>query len=772
MTVRWIPLAVVGALAAALLIPGAAAIATNAAGSTGTTAADVTPPATCSPGVVNPTTNNVTDYHLDTNIVAPDRWSYQNLQSGDSPTLLVKGGSGAFAADEWAADLAKPEHAWYVKADGSIGTDDRPMAFVYSVGADQVGKTLELKGTFSSAGGRFRILQTKDGATDKTAGPYTSLFTYTGVSASFDIKVPVDAGDDLIFVSDQQTAWWVAGKLDATITTDNAEATAAVVASPGAGAVTTGTGVALTSPTAGACILYTTDGSNPLTSKTAATYSKPITITADTKLMTAAVAANHASSAVANLTYVLQEPFRSFSGVNQGDRAGLVGGAQWDRFDVDWNSIEPTKGNIDQAALAEYKRQITEARSNGITVLPMIGYTAGWAANRTGYSYDFHGQTFEYGPVTAETGDTLTRQLVTKDSSGKVLSTAIVHTSAGRTPPQNSADWQKYVTYIVGQLKPLGIDYFQVWNEAYPTSGFWTGGLDEYMQLIHLPAAAAIHAAGAKVVYGGWIAGAPISEYIALLDKYKAWNTIDVFDMHYMPVGAMDTIYKAAKQYGIAHPAVWQTEQGFTTQDKYIADVYPRAFYWALSKGGNDPNQFKMFYFAEWAPNDPAAFGYNRALFSGNDLSAKGKTLATLSGLLRGSTAKTYDSFTTSPALTPQINENLSSAEGFLLDSKRVVLAVHLKRQNDADIFEDWTTGDTLHLNFGDPMVKVTFNNVKNVTKLERVDLYGNRTPLKFTSLGNGRIETEVPVIDPNATVQALNNTENEVIFYVALQQG
>ena len=759
MSARLLPVAVVVSLVAALGLPAASTAAIAAT-------------ATCTPGTANPTTNNVTDYNLETNVVAPGRWSYQNLQSGDAPTLLVKGGSGAFAADEWAADLAKPEHAWYVKADGEIGTDDRPMAFVYSVDSNQVGKTLELKGSFASAGGRFRILQTKDGQTNVTAGPYTSLFDYEGVSTSFDVNVTVAAGDDLLFVSDQQTMWWVSGKLDATITTDNAKVTAAVAATPDAGSITSGSQVSLKSPTSGACILYTTDGTNPLSSATSTTYTKPIKVTADTDIKAVASATDHAPSAVTDLPYVLNEPFRSFSGVNQGDLDGLVGGAQWDRFDVDWNTIEPVKGQIDEAAVTEYKRQITEAKSHGITVLPVVGYTAGWAANRTGYSYDFDGQTFDYGPVTAENGDSLTRQLITKDSTGKVISTATVQTSAGRTPPQNSADWVKYVNYVVAQLKPLGITYYQVWNEAYPTSGFWTGGMDEYMTLIHLPAAKAIHAAGAKVVYGGWIAGAPISQYIALLDKYKAWKTIDVFDMHYMPVGAMDTVYKAAKARGIAHPAVWQTEQGFTTQDKYIADVYPRAFYWALSKGTSNPDQFKMFYFAEWSPNDPAAFGYNRTLFNGNDLSAKGKTLSTLADLLQGTSAKTFDAFTTSPKLTPEINENLSSVEGFQLDGTRDVLAIDLKRQNDADIFEDWTTGDTMHLNFGAPTVTVTFKNVKDVKKLERVDLYGNRTPLTYTKLSGGRIETKVPVIDPDPTVQALNNTENEVIFYVALQQG
>ncbi|MDX6291894.1 MAG: hypothetical protein QOH50_969 [Kribbellaceae bacterium] len=775
MKARWLPIAVTVALLAGF--PPSASGSAKAAGaqlasaSVNTTAA-TSATAVCGTGTQNPTTNNVTDYRLDTNVVAPGRWSYLNLYTPDTPSLLVKGGTGAFAADEWAADLTKPEHAWYVKADGSIGTDDRPIAEAYSVSDAQDGKTLHIKGTFTSPGGRFRILQTTDGDSSKVLGPYTSLFDYTGVAASFDLTVKAALGQDLLFVSDKVSTWWVAGKLGATITTENAPTTAAVSASPDAGSVKAGTPVTLTSATNNACISYTTDGSDPLTSATKATYTAPIAITADTDLKAVAVADNYAPSAVADLTYVLSEPFRAFAGENQGALSGLVANIQWDRMDVDWNTIEPSKGTINQAALDEYKRQFTEAKSHGITILPVLGYTAGWAANRTGYSYTLHDQTFEYGPVTAENGDKLTRQLVTKDATGKVLSTETVQTSAGRTPPASSADWTSYVNTVIAALKPLGITYYQVWNEAYPTSGFWTGGMDQYMQLIHLPAVKVIHDAGAKVVYGGWICGAPLSEYVALLDKYDAWKGIDVFDMHYMPVGAMDTLYQTAKERGVANPAVWQTELGFTTQDKFIADVYPRVFHWALSKGGTNLDQFKLIYFAAWSPNDPAAFGYNRTLIGGSDLTPKGKTLTTLANLLRGSKAKTYDAFTTSPGLKPDLNENLSTANGFLLDDRRIVLAIDLKRQNDANIFQDATTGDTLHLDFGNPMMTITLKNVSSVKKLERVDLYGNRIPLTWKSLGGGRVQVQVPIIDADPTVHTLNQKENEDIFYLALQQG
>lgn len=780
MRVRSLSLVVSAALIAAVALPASSqALAatphqSNSPGSSPSASANAVTAAattqTCGVGTANPTSNNVTDYQLDSNVVAPGRWSYQAVDS-DTPSLLQKGGSGAFAADEWAADVTKPDHAWFVKADGSIGTDYRPIADVYTVPDSADGKTVHLAGSFTSPGGRFRILVAHDGDATKTAGPFTQLFTYTGDSTTFDLDVTAATGDDILFVDDSVTTWWVPGKLNATVTTEIAPQTADVTATPGAGSLTTGTKVRLASTTPQACISYTTDGTSPLTSSTKKTYSKPFAITADTDIKAVAVAGDGAPSPIADFPFTLAEPFRSFAGENQGSLDGLVGGISWDRQDFDWGTVEPTKGVIDQAALAKYVAQFKEAKAHGVTILPVLDYTAGWAANRTGYTYTFHGSTYTYGAVTSEANGTFTRPLTTKDPSGKITTTT-AQTNIGRTPPQNPADFANFVKLAVTTLKPLGIEYFQVWNEAYPGSGFWEGGMDQYMQDIQLPASKVIHDMGAKLVYGGWICGAPISEYIALLTKWNAWKSVDVFDMHYMPIGAMQTIYAAAQKHGIKHPAVWQTELGFTPEDKFIADIFPRVFHWALSKGGDNPDQFKLFYFAEWAPDDPAAFGYNQALKSGDNLSPKGKTLVTLANLLRGTKATTYDSFTTSPGLKPEMNENLSTANGFELDNKHIVLALDLKRQNQADIFEDQQTGDTLHLNFGTPMMTVTMRNVHDVTSLDRVDLYGNKTPLTWKNLGGGTISVQVPIIDADPTVHALNQTENEDVFYLSLNQG
>ncbi|RDV45202.1 hypothetical protein DOE76_08015 [Leifsonia sp. ku-ls] len=766
-------------IATALVMLGVVAIPTSAqafaqtASRGGGGSSTATTPAGCPAATPNPTSDNVTDYQLDSNVVGPGRWSYESID-GDTANLLHKGGSGAFAADEWAADTSKPEHAWFVKADGSIGTDWRAISETYTVPDAADGKNVHVTGSFTSPGGRFRVLLSHDGKGDAigSAGAFRELFTYTGTSTTFDLNLTAAAGDDLLFVDDGVSTWWVPGKLKATVTTQLSTPPAVVTAKPGPGAIDAGDAVTLASATDGACIAYTTDGSDPTTSTTAKTYAKPIVITADTDLKAVAISKTGAPSAVTDLPYVLNEPFRAFAGINQAGTTGLTAGVQWSREDFDWGTVEPAKGQIDQAALDGYVRRYREAKAHGETILPVLAYTAGWAANRTGYTYDFHGTTYVYGPVLSEQNGNFTRQLTTKDASGKVIESKQVQTNIGRTPPQDPADFANFVKLAVDTLKPLGIAYFQVWSEAYPGSGFWEGGMDQYMQDIQLPAAKVIHAAGVKLVYGGWICGAPLSEYIALLDKWNAWKTVDVYDMHYMPIGTMQTIYAAAQKRGIKNPSVWQTEIGFTTEDKFIADIYPRVFQWALSKGTKNIDQTKLIYFADWSPNDPAAFGYNRTIRSGDGLSTKGKTLVTLANLLRGTKAEVYDDFTTSPGLKPELNEALSTANGFRLDGDRVVLAIDLKRQNQADIFEDQTTGDTIHLNFGTPTMTVTLRNVHDVKSLNRVDLFGNTTPLTWKSTGKNTIQVQVPIIDADPTVHDLNQTENEDVFYLSLQQG
>lgn len=729
------------------------------------------------PAGANPTTNNISDYNLAANSVKAGNWSYLQVPATGSPVPLNKGNGDKFAADEWAQDINNSNHVRFVKANGQIGTDWQPIAFNYTVSDDQIGKTLRLQGNYSAnPSGHFRILLSKDSDPAAATGPYDTLYEYTGSNTAFKLETAVGKGNDILFVSDNHSLWWEPSKVDATIVTENMPQVQMVSSDPGPGSIPAGAQVpvSLSSATAGATIYYTTDNSNPLSSATKQVYTGPITISQNTVITSVAVKDGMEPSDVSSFKFLVKEPFRNFNGINQGPDANLIGDMAWNRFDFSWGSIEPAKGQINQNQLNELKRRVLEAKNNGITIIPVLGYTAGWAANRDGYSYEYNGYTYEVGPVLSEQNNNLTRQVVQKNAKGEVVSTATRDFEISKTPPADAKDWENFVRLIVTTFgaAPYNLDYFQVWNEAHPESGFWWGGLDQYMDLIHLPAARVIHEAGKKVVYGGWICGAPINDYINLLDRKDAWHSVDVFDMHYMPIAAMDQLYRAAVQRGIADPAVWQTELGFSLNDKFVADTYPRAFYWALDHKSSNPDQFKLIYFANWAPNDPVAYGYNRSLHSGGDLSPKGKTLDILSKLFRGTEISTYSNFTTAPYLKPELNENLSSAEGFLVDGKRVVVAVHLKNQGDANIFTDWNgTGDTIHLGLESSTMTAAFRGIDEHWTVKRVDLFGNETPLNWNEAGSeGGMQVTVPIKDTNAEVGAINATGNETIFYIVAE--
>jgi hypothetical protein len=68
--------------------------------------------------------------------------------------------------------------------------------------------------------------------------------------------------------------------------------------------------------------------------------------------------------------------------------------------------------------------------------------------------------------------------------------------------------------------------------------------------------------------------------------------------------------------------------------------------------------------------------------------------------------------------------------------------------------------------------MSVTLRNVHNVKSLDRVDLLGNHTPLTWKTVGHNTIQVQVPIIDADPTVHALNQTENEDVFYLSVNQG
>ena len=461
-------------------------------------------------------------------------------------------------------------------------------------------------------------------------------------------------------------------------------------------------------------------------------------------------------------------PFARFVGVCQ---AGPSEHEIWDyiswvRLEPSWSSFQPNgPDEWNQDALDRFGRTVLEYREQRVNVLPCLDYMQQWAARRRPWTFIVTGKRYD---VAAYDGDISKRRVTVTDLASGIEKEITFGTA--RMPPEDVADWENYVERVVSFLRapPYNVEYFQVWNEANDSfTGFWIGGMDEYMTTIHLPAAKIIRKHGGKVVYGGYPCNGTMTHYLDVLDKHQAWDTLDVLDIHYFPLSAWDLLYERTRGRDLA---IWQTEAGFTTAKGWVPNGYPRFFYWALTHDW-EPDRYRLFQFAYWSPNDPKAYGYNCCFLRGDELTYHGQAFVTLGRLLNTADMRPFTEFSTKPLLRPEINERASSVEGFR-DRDRIVLALHLAYQNGAALFTDWNrTRDNLHLDWPDTKVIVTLPALDpgRVAAARRVGIYDSRTELAVTASADG-VTVLVPTADPDPTERQDNRASKMHTFYLLLE--
>ena len=440
--------------------------------------------------------------------------------------------------------------------------------------------------------------------------------------------------------------------------------------------------------------------------------------------------------------------FREFSGTVQGNPAGPLwnDSLSWDRHDLSWGGCEPRQGEWNQEYLEDYGKRVLKHRKRSAYVLPILCYTAEWAYDRSERTLEHQGTRWVIQPR-ADGRFNVTKLTRTPEQTWKETDRSVQNGSANwALAAEHVKDWESYVRRAVSFLRkaPYNVEYFQIWNEAWPTSGFWFGDMDTYMTRVHLPAAKIIHELGGKVVYGGWPCCATLAEFVSLLDKHRAWDSVDVLDIHYFPVSGFQFLYDAARKRGYSR-AIWQTEIGFTEDPGFVGNTYPRALHWALRHNWDRPDMYKIFMFAYWSPDDPKAFGYHRTFYSGEKLGPHGQSLQTLGELLKGQALRAYGDVTSNPALVPQLSETQSSLEAFRI-GKRIVVAVHLW-QGSKD--------DSVHLDSGLPGIAIQLPKVKpsDVRMVERCSLTGERVDLTngVKVLGPG-LSVAVPIREAEAS--------------------
>lgn len=118
-------------------------------------------------------------------------------------------------------------------------------------------------------------------------------------------------------------------------------------------------------------------------------------------------------------------------------------GIAWIRIDIDWSSIETSKGKFN---FAEADRVVKYAAANGLSVYASISYTPGWANGKKGRNY----------------------------------------------PASNVNDWKNFVARVVSRYKNY-LRYWGIWNEP-NVREFFALGKDVYVQKILLPATQTIRA--------------------------------------------------------------------------------------------------------------------------------------------------------------------------------------------------------------------------------------------------------------------------------------
>ncbi|WP_244831381.1 hypothetical protein [Caballeronia sp. TF1N1] len=250
-----------------------------------------------------------------------------------------------------------------------------------------------------------------------------------------------------------------------------------------------------------------------------------------------------------------------------------------------------------------------------------------------------------------------------------------------KSAPKDVSYWQKYVEAAVSKYSapPYNVKYFQIWNEAAgrlsggsPQATFWHGSgynkdrklsssydsaMQDYVDKIHLPAAAIIRKYKGYVVYGGWPDQGGVDSYVKWLEyrsgtyQTRMIDNVDYLDTHYMSVKDLDSLYSRYVQPGTVR-GIWQTEIG----DRYMIDPHylPQYFFsfavWALKRGWDDPNKYvSMIY--HWDGYDPFRLTKRGTPRTYN---VPGRTLIVLCSTLRGTLSPYTGQVTASDDKSPQ----------------------------------------------------------------------------------------------------------------------
>src|SRR5699024_9998158 len=418
-----------------------------------------------------------------------------------------------------------------------------------------------------------------------------------------------------------------------------------------------------------------------------------------------------------------------------------------------WKQVEPTKGTYDDKRITEWIN-----RANNVNMLPLLGYAPRWAEDRSPTTYHVAGHKVE---ITKRN-----KQLYYKSDFPGPFRANNVKAGGGWSFPiakDHVQDWKDVLGYVVPKLRASGMDYFQVWNEPGGVSPFYVGNIDitendpdvpnnsNYYTRVTKPAAEAIHAAGRKVVHGGWptVPGLTIENYVKWLDYHNGWDAIDVLNFHYRnshAVKEMEKLRKAAEQRGYKDIGIWQTEVGNMPDPLVITNQLPRFALWAIKHNEGDANRYRIYWYAK-VP-----------LFQGEDhkLSRVARAIKGIGKLLGGKSEKmqAYHNISVDKDIVINkpctVNHGTNSIEAFKVGQDRIVVAVHLDKETRDDI-------------------TLSFPDIRDVDAASRVTPWGERKDIEAQQTDSG-LELRVPTTKirlPGGGYLKSNSTYARTFFVV-----
>ncbi|MCU0236217.1 MAG: cellulase family glycosylhydrolase [Acidobacteria bacterium] len=228
-------------------------------------------------------------------------------------------------------------------------------------------------------------------------------------------------------------------------------------------------------------------------------------------------------------------------------------GIAWIRIDIDWSTIETSKGKFN---FAEVDRVVNYAAANGLSLYASISSTPGWANGKKGRNH----------------------------------------------PANNVNDWKSFVARTVNRYKS-NIRYWGIWNEP-NLDIFFAPGKDVFVQKVLLPAAQTIRATDAAA----FIVGPELAHLTTSGSEWYFWmkyildnagNYFDIISHHLYEDLGVYFMYELLEEGDHFIPAVktiveesgqggkpfWITETGWNTNrysetmqaNRYLDMLHARA---------------------------------------------------------------------------------------------------------------------------------------------------------------------------------------------------